>query len=192
MLVRNVGGLGLVTLVTVGAFLGCRSAAPPTQPQSPPAAYNPPAQPNVPPTQPDTPQAQPDVPAQSQTDNPAAGGVNGDMTQPVPTSATAPLSARDKEVIRLRQEPLTSGKPAADGVKWVADGDGVRAEFRADAGSNSWSRVKIDLNGNKKWDEKWDFKPDGTVKRRVAPADDENYTAEYRLKPGGTEWTRVK
>ena len=111
---------------------------------------------------------------------------------PVPTGATAPLSSRDTEIVTLSKEPLSKGKPAGDSTRWLAVGDGYKAEFRADAGSGVWNRVKVDLDGDKKWDEKWDFKSDASIKRRVSPADDDNYSAEYRLKSGETKWTRVK
>lgn len=172
VLLRNVGGVGLATLAAVGAFLGCRNAAQSNSPSVTPPAYNP--------------------PATQRTPKPVANRPAAKTAEPVPTGATAPLSGRDSAIITLQKEPLTRGKPAGDSARWLSVGDGFKAEFRADAGSRTWNRAKVDLDADKKWDEKWDFKDDGSIKRRVSPADDDNYTAEYRLKSGETKWTRAK
>ena len=53
------------------------------------------------------------------------------------------------------------------------------------------NRLKIDLNRNDRWDEKWSLERAGgvlAVKRHVAPADDEQYRDEYRL--DGAHWRR--
>jgi hypothetical protein len=53
------------------------------------------------------------------------------------------------------------------------------------------NRLKVDLDRDEKWDEKWTFASDGGtdgVKRQVAPNDDEAYTEEYRL--DGERWRR--
>jgi hypothetical protein len=89
----------------------------------------------------------------------------------------------------LQKEPLTNGTSDGTSRKWVVKTSRFKAEFRCDTakGFNYWNRVKLDFNNNKRYEEKWDFKPD-TVKRRVAPNDDENYTEEYRLQ--GETWVR--
>lgn len=180
ILLRNIGGIGVATIAAVGAFQGCRNAAQNDQVAAPVPYSSPFAPPHDPPI----------AVRPSGQNKPKASTKN--VAQSVPTGATATLTARDTEIIRLRKEPLTNGKVSGDSTKWVAVGNGFKAEFRADTGSKEWDRVKVDLDNNKKWDERWDFKADGSIKRRVAPADDENYTAEYRLKSGETKWVRVK
>ncbi len=49
-----------------------------------------------------------------------------------------------------------------------------------------WNRVKIDLDRDEKWDEKWTIAADGSIEREVAPADDEQYSEKYHR--AGTEW----
>lgn len=57
-----------------------------------------------------------------------------------------------------------------------------------DSGDARVSRLKVDLDRDGKWDEKWSFGPEGRVKRQVAPADDESYTESYLL--DGSGWKR--
>lgn len=49
-----------------------------------------------------------------------------------------------------------------------------------------WNRVKIDLDRDEKWDEKWTIAADGSIEREVAPADDEQYSEKYQRT--GNEW----
>jgi hypothetical protein len=100
------------------------------------------------------------------------------------------LTDIQREVLKLQKEPLTNGASDGKSRKWVVKTSRYKAEFRCDEDkrSRAWNRVKIDFNNNnKKYEERWDFKPD-TVKRRIAPNDDENYTEEYRLQ--GETWVR--
>ncbi|MBK9967379.1 MAG: hypothetical protein IPP07_21885 [Holophagales bacterium] len=58
-----------------------------------------------------------------------------------------------------------------------------------DAGQPRVNRLKIDLDRDEKWDEKWTFVTGGgreIVKRQVAPNDDEVYTLEFLL--DGERW----
>lgn len=186
MLLRNVGGIGIAAVVAVGAFLGCRNATQNHEPAVEPPPSNPPSVSHRSSTN-NASKIAPDVETR-----PATEAVAQKSADPVPTGAAASLSERDKEIVDLQKQPLTVGKPAGDSTRWLSVGSGFKAEFRADAGSSAWNRVKVDLDNDKKWDEKWDFKGDGSVKRRVSPSDDDNYSAEYRLKSGETKWVRVK
>jgi hypothetical protein len=70
-------------------------------------------------------------------------------------------------------------KDAAKGHSW-------KINLYQDDGQSAMNRAKIDLNRNDKWDEKWTF--DGeNISRKVAPADDENYSEEYDW--NGSDWT---
>ena len=52
-----------------------------------------------------------------------------------------------------------------------------------DAGHTTINRLKLDLDRDGLWDEKWDFEGD-KVKRHVATRDDEHYDQEFRLQDG--------
>lgn len=83
-----------------------------------------------------------------------------------------------------------------DRVKQGISGDKVKDAFPSrsykvnlfkDAGETRVNRLKIDLDRDEKWDEKWTFSTEGgeeKVKRQVAPNDDESYTEDYRLRAG--------
>ena len=98
------------------------------------------------------------------------------------------LSDVDREVLRMQKEPLDKGTPDAKGPKWRVKNGSVVIELRCDKdkGYTGWNRAKIDANNNKQFDEAWAFKKDGTVERRVAPADDQNYTQTFVL--DGDKW----
>lgn len=191
---RNGSIAALAGFALFAAFGGCRSKIP--APASVVVDRQQPVnnQPmNNQPMTPMTPVAGNNAPASDNIGNnggsnaPVSGGASNE-----PTTPTAPITALDSEIIGLRSHPLSDGTPASGGTKWVANGNGYRAEFRADAGSTTWNRVKIDYNNNKQWDEKWDFKPDGSIKRQISPSDDGNYPVQYRGKNGANEWTREK
>ncbi|WP_395144969.1 hypothetical protein [Armatimonas sp.] len=98
------------------------------------------------------------------------------------------LSDVDREVLKMQKEPLDKGTPDAKGPKWRVKNGSVVIELRCDKdkGYTTWNRAKIDANNNKQFDETWAFKKDGTVERRVAPADDQNYTQTFVL--DGEKW----
>ena len=162
---RRVGCVALLGLGVVGGFLACnRTQA--TSPSLPPAQNLPASQ-----NPPETP----------------------------PIASNDPLLVTDvqKEIMRLQQQPLTveGAKNTGDGIQWRMKDNGITAEFRSDTskGFTTWNRAKVDYNGNKKYDERWDFKGN-TIRRRVSPSDDENYTEEYTIntKSGNKESKWVK
>ena len=72
---------------------------------------------------------------------------------------------------------------AGDKEKDATAGKPYKVSLYKDAGQAKINRAKVDLDRDEKWDEKWTF--EGLeVKRQVAPADDEVYTEEYRLRGG--------
>jgi len=105
---------------------------------------------------------------------------------------TTPLTDAEKEIISQQQAPLTNGDKTSDGRKWNVMQPGFRVEFRADTakGSKVWNRAKVAYTGDQGFSERWDFKADGSIKRRVDPNGSDNYTQEYRLKDGA--WLRNK
>lgn len=98
------------------------------------------------------------------------------------------LSDVDREVLRLQKEPLSNGTADPKGLKWRIKQGGVVIELRCDQdkGYETWNRAKVDANNNKQFDETWAFKKDGTIERRVAPNDDQNYTQTFVL--NGETW----
>ena len=79
-----------------------------------------------------------------------------------------------------------AGPVPGDRIKEAFPGRAYKVSIYKDAGHAKANRVKIDLDRNGKWDEKWTIEDDGTIKRQVAPRDDEDYTIEYRLR--GETW----
>ncbi len=80
---------------------------------------------------------------------------------------------------------------AGEKVKDVFPGQTYKVNLFRDAGEKGINRVKIDLDRDDKWDEKWDITSEAgrqEIKRQVAPADDEVYTEQYRLRDGA--WVR--
>ena len=53
-----------------------------------------------------------------------------------------------------------------------------------DPGHATVNRLRIDLDRDDKWDEKWDFDGEG-VRRQVAPGDDEQYTQTFAWSGNG-------
>jgi hypothetical protein len=168
---RRVGAVAVLGLAIIGGFLACNRPQQKvdTSVSQQPTEVNPPPVTNT--TDP--------APPTDTTDTPVA------------TSDSLTLTDIHKEILRLQQQPLTSegAKNSGDGIQWRVKDNGVTVEFRSDTskGSTTWNRAKVDYNGNKKYEERWDFKGE-TVRRRVAPTDDENYTEEYNK--NGEQWVK--
>lgn len=86
----------------------------------------------------------------------------------------------DRVVFGYQGQNLGSSKK-----KDVTKGRPYKVNVYQDDGHTSANRAKIDLDRDDQWDEKWTFSDSG-VQRKIAPADDENYT-EVVLFVGG-EW----
>jgi hypothetical protein len=72
-----------------------------------------------------------------------------------------------------------------DKVKDAFSNQTYKVNFYRDSGS-TWSRLKIDLNRNGKWDEKWTLDNGRPDKREVASQDNEQYDQQYRWR--GAHW----
>ena len=96
------------------------------------------------------------------------------------------LRSIDREVLRLQKEPIANGTSDGSSLKWRVKQGNTVIELRSDTakGSSTWNRVKLDLDGDKRIDEKWNVRADGTIERQVSTADDDNYTETYRLEGG--------
>jgi guanyl-specific ribonuclease Sa len=70
--------------------------------------------------------------------------------------------------------------PAQEKIKDGTKGKPYKVNLYADD-KLRFNRAKVDLDRDEKADESWTFKPDGSIERKVAPADDEKYTQTLRL-----------
>lgn len=114
---------------------------------------------------------------------------------PLPTPTAAPPTAAttfadSMPVTDVHQAVLAASKQniSGDKAKDVLKGRAYKVNLYKDAGQSAVNRLKLDLDRDEKWDEKWTLEPGGKVKRQIAPADDENYTLEYRLE--GDYWRK--
>lgn len=114
------------------------------------------------------------LPAVESTSSPGRGGTA------LPAGSNAlPLREVDRAALTFQGKNI-----GADKIKDAAPGRRYKINVYQDAGLNSVNRLKIDLDRDEKWDEKFSF-ASGRATRVVAPADDENYTEKYRLTPDG-------
>lgn len=96
-----------------------------------------------------------------------------DTPSPDGVDPASDLRDVDRELLSWAGKDLGRKK-----IKDARKGRGYKINLYQDAGKTSINRAKVDLDRDDKWDEKWTF--DGTnVSRKVAPADDENYTRAY-------------
>lgn len=108
----------------------------------------------------------------------------------------SPESAADDSTLRPMDQQildLLAKDASTDKLKDAFPGKPFKANIYRDGAGTKFNRVKIDLNRNDKWDEKWSVETeDGkeVIKRQVAPADDEKYTMDYRLLGG--KWVLKK
>jgi hypothetical protein len=105
-----------------------------------------------------------------------------------PTGDTVELRPMDQQILDLLAKDSSTDK-----LKDAFPGKSFKANIYRDGAGTKFNRVKIDLNRNDKWDEKWSVEVEGgkeTIKRQVAPADDEKYTHDYRLVGG--KWVLKK
>lgn len=105
-----------------------------------------------------------------------------DNTPAPPPVAAGPGALRpfDEQIVAKAGTAISGDK-----VKDAIPGS-VKVNLYADNGGGV-NRAKLDLDRDDRFDEKWTFVNEGgkwTVKRQVAPNDDENYTEEYRLEEG--------
>jgi hypothetical protein len=93
------------------------------------------------------------------------------------------LRTVDREVLDL----IRRRKANTDKIKDALPGRNYKVNLYRDAGFNRWNRVKIDLNRNNRWDEKWTIK-DNVIIRQVSSRDDEVYDQKFVLT--GNQWQR--
>lgn len=106
--------------------------------------------------------------------------VTGPASKPAPVAHTdsPPAANQLRDVDNLMLELLD--QPVQSKIKDASKGRPFKINLYSDDGQR-FNRAKVDLDRDDKWDEKWTFKPDGTIERQLAPADDENYTERFVL-----------
>ncbi|HOT27260.1 MAG TPA: hypothetical protein PLU72_03655 [Candidatus Ozemobacteraceae bacterium] len=80
---------------------------------------------------------------------------------------------------------------SGDKVKDAIRGRPWKVNLFKDAGQAKVNRLKIDLDRDDKWDEKWSWDPEG-LQRQVAPADDERYTIQTWYDVNLNAWSSAK
>lgn len=101
-----------------------------------------------------------------------------------PANVDLDFSSIDKAALEFHHRQIPGGK-----IKDATKGFGYKISAYQDPGKTECNRLKIDLDRDNKWDEKWTFEGND-VKRQVAPLDDEKYIVEYRQTDGG--WRRKR
>lgn len=96
----------------------------------------------------------------------------------LPTSGD--LRPVDRDILTFLTQPATGNK-----VKDAFSNQPYKVSFYRDSG-NTWNRLKIDLNRNGKWDEKWTLENGSLKKRQVSSLDNEQYDQQYRWR--GARW----
>ena len=105
-------------------------------------------------------------------------------TPPTPTTATAPAAGDrplDAAVLRALEQPVQ------EKIKDATGSTPYKVNLYSDD-KLRWNRLKIDLDRDEKWDEKWTIGADGSIEREVSPADDDRYTEKYARVDGA--WVR--
>ena len=102
-----------------------------------------------------------------------------------PTTNADGLRPVDQKIIGQLASPASGDK-----IKDAFSKESYKVNFYREASEQTWSRLKVDLNRNEKWDEKWDVANGQPVKRQVASKDDENYDQTFVWKNG--KWNAEK
>ncbi|WAS05113.1 hypothetical protein LQF76_14025 [Gloeomargaritales cyanobacterium VI4D9] len=94
------------------------------------------------------------------------------------------LRTVDREVLDL----IRRRKADRDKVKDALPGRTYKVNLYRDQGFNRWNRLKIDLDKDNRWDEKWTIKDNFVIIRQVSSRDDEVYDQRFTL--AGDQWQR--
>lgn len=94
------------------------------------------------------------------------------------------LTSIDRKIINLQKLSLEknidkSGKNYKKYKKYAEFIVDMRCDFSK--GFSYWNRIKVDLDKDKNYDEKWTFSENGKIRKAVSSNDDELYDIEYEL-----------
>ncbi|MCB9679089.1 MAG: hypothetical protein H6737_28565 [Alphaproteobacteria bacterium] len=109
--------------------------------------------------------------------------LNQPPPSPMPVASPTPVPTRRQTYVDVALA-FQGRDLGADKLKDAVPGP-YKINAYQDAGSASVNRLKIDLDRDEKWDEKWTFEP-GVVTREIAPDDDEVYAKTLRW--NGVSW----
>ena len=126
------------------------------------------------------PRIQSDIYASQQVAQPQSGT----NSKPPYGARELTLTSIENEILQLQKDPISLGKEDDNGsIKRTVRKGSTKLDIRCDKnkGFTTWNRIKVDWDNNGKYDEKWNFRQDGTVARFVSPSDNEVYSMEYRL-----------
>jgi len=109
---------------------------------------------------------------------------------PVPTATTTTTTTTTASAGGLPQTNAVDAAMAAvlrlpvqEKIKDATKSQAFKINLYSDDGQR-FNRAKVDLDRDDKWDESWTFKSATDIERKVAPADDENYTEVYAAQGG--------
>ena len=89
----------------------------------------------------------------------------------------------DTKIMALVQKGISGSK-----LKDAFPSDRAKVSLYRDAGHPDVNRIKVDLDRDDRWDEKWTIERDASgrdkIKRMISPRDDDNHTIERRLLGG--------
>ncbi|MBI4852521.1 MAG: hypothetical protein HY819_12060 [Acidobacteria bacterium] len=122
-------------------------------------------------------------------DTPIPGKIGTHPSPNSTTNSTSPTTTSADGLRPVDQKILTqlSTPASGDKIKDAFSKESFKVNFYRENGEATWSRLKVDLNRNEKWDEKWDLANGQPVKRQVASKDDENYDQTFVWKSGKWE-----
>lgn len=119
------------------------------------------------------------------------------VNNPPPLASTSPKAnqspvnsagrSADQAVVEfLNRQPNATG----DRIKDAFPRESFKVNIYRDGDSQTWTRLKIDLDRDEKDDEKWTLNNGQPDKRQVSTRDDGNYDREYRWR--GAQWVEKK
>ncbi|MFY9224055.1 MAG: hypothetical protein WAQ98_15400 [Blastocatellia bacterium] len=126
-----------------------------------------------------------DVPRET----PIPGNVNPNPATTAAPTTTSSGNSTASSGRTIEQKILAQlGQPASgDKIKDAFPNESFKVNFYREASDKTWTRLKVDLNRNEKWDEKWDLADGQLKKRQVASKDDENYDQKFVWQNGKWE-----
>jgi hypothetical protein len=126
-----------------------------------------------------------DVPRET----PIPGNTGANPTTTAAPTTTSSGNSTTSSGRTIEQKILAQlGQPASgDKIKDAFPNESFKVNFYREASDKTWTRLKVDLNRNEKWDEKWDLADGQPKKRQVASKDDENYDQKFVWQNGKWE-----
>jgi len=104
---------------------------------------------------------------------------------PSPETSSAPIHVSTGRPVDVALMKWVGRDLGSKKKKDITRGQPYKINLYQDDGNSVMNRAKVDLDRDERWDEKWTI--DGQeITRKVAPADDEDYTQQLRW--DGAAW----